>query len=525
MLKAISKLKNLTLSQKGFLLVLVPLAFEIIFVATLYGMLEAAQTKTRQSEHARLAIASIDNLFKHIYDSGAALVAYKLTHSTMLRNRHDELKVEISDDFNDLKDLTRGHADEEALLARIEPLVGHVQDLLKEFRSSMDDADAAFPLRRPKLTRKALELAMRDLNEEVRHFNDLEKSAQGSAPDVENHFQFAVKLALICGVIVNVVIALGLVVFFNKGTRKRLNLLMDNTVRLAKGKDLNPILSGSDEIAHLDRTFHDMADALKEVDRLKKEILEMVSHDLRSPLTAIQSFITLLGTGHLGQLNPKGNELLEAADVSSVRMLRLINDLLDIEKLDDGKLQLDKAEVPLAELFDQSVQSLSALARDAEVTLVAAPTDLIVLVDGHRIVQVVVNLVSNALKFSPASTTVTVSAVIFSDQSAGAGDGPKTNGVVEIRIADQGRGIPQDKIDSIFNRFEQVQQSDSKVKGGSGLGLAICKALVELHDGQIGVESQEGKGSTFYFRIPTPIKHSQVVSETIAETDKIDGWT
>jgi PAS domain S-box-containing protein len=255
--------------------------------------------------------------------------------------------------------------------------------------------------------------------------------------------------------------------------------------------------------------IHDISEQ-KAAERLRQEVTQMVSHDLRSPLTAIQSFHTLLDAGIAGQLTSKGTGLLHMAERSTSRMLRLINDLLDIEKMDSGKLALDKAEVSLSSLFEQSVNGVTQLANDKGVTVTAVPTDLVVSVDGHRIVQVLVNLMGNALKFSPSGSTVTVSGSTLAD------------GLVEIRVADQGRGIPPHLIKSIFNRFEQVQSSDSKEKGGSGLGLAICKALVELHGGEISVESELDKGSTFIFRIPCLVASPSSVPKSVlaAENSK-----
>jgi signal transduction histidine kinase len=151
-------------------------------------------------------------------------------------------------------------------------------------------------------------------------------------------------------------------------------------------------------------------------------------------------------------------------------------------------MELNQSDVPVSDIFEEAAESLSGWASDHGVTLRCEPTDLVAHADGDRICRVITNLVSNAVKYSPASTEVNISAAAH-------------NGNIAISIRDQGRGIPAEKMATIFDRFEQVRSTEDQ-KTGSGLGLAICKAIVELHGGSIYVESEEGLGSTFTFQIP-----------------------
>jgi signal transduction histidine kinase len=193
--------------------------------------------------------------------------------------------------------------------------------------------------------------------------------------------------------------------------------------------------------------------------------------------------------GMLGQINEQGRQMLAIADRSGNRMLTLINDLLDVERLEAGMLELDKSRLLLAQIFEQSLQTVANLAQGKGVKLNAPPTNITVFGDGDRLVQILVNLISNAVKFSPPNTTVTVAA-------------QSSPGFVKISVYDEGRGIPAGQLQSIFDRFQQVQASDAKERQGSGLGLAICKALVGLHGGEISAQSELGKGSIFSFTIP-----------------------
>jgi signal transduction histidine kinase len=170
----------------------------------------------------------------------------------------------------------------------------------------------------------------------------------------------------------------------------------------------------------------------------------------------------------------------------------LINDLLDIDKLESGKLELDIDEVALASLVQRSISAVEGYAKQQQVDIVSAVDDTgLIYADGDRLVQVLVNLLSNAIKFSRANQTVTLRAHPISEQE------------YQFAVIDEGRGVAPEVKDKIFRRFEQATIEDSKELRGSGLGLAICKAIVEEHHGTIGVDSELGKGSTFWFRIPT----------------------
>ncbi|MBA3671334.1 MAG: PAS domain-containing protein [Gemmatimonadaceae bacterium] len=231
----------------------------------------------------------------------------------------------------------------------------------------------------------------------------------------------------------------------------------------------------------------------REAQRLKDELIALVSHELRTPVGAILVALKVLKP-HVEQLEGKPRRLFEIAARNADRLLLLVNDLLDIERLEAGHERMDRAPTPVAALLDQAADSMMPLAENGDVRIVVTATEGDVSVDAKRVLQVLVNLIGNAIKFSPPESTITLSA---ESQSA-------REGGVERRfcVADEGRGIPQEKLALVFGRFEQVATSDARDKGGAGLGLAVSKAIVEQHGGRIWVESSEGAGSRFYFTIP-----------------------
>jgi PAS domain S-box-containing protein len=232
---------------------------------------------------------------------------------------------------------------------------------------------------------------------------------------------------------------------------------------------------------------HDVSET-KAVERLRREVLQMISHDLRSPLAAIHGFHSLLLSGTVAELNEQGLRLANISGANGNRMLELINDLLDIEKMESGMLKLDRNNINLADVVRQAIESVQLLADAKHIKLDADRESIFVFADQKRIVQVLVNLLSNAIKFSGEHTSVRTEI-------------RRQDDAVEVRVIDQGPGIPADSLGAVFDRFKQLESGHQAKKTGSGLGLAICRALVELHGGQIGVTSAMGEGATFYFRL------------------------
>ncbi|HLM69164.1 MAG TPA: ATP-binding protein, partial [Longimicrobium sp.] len=236
-------------------------------------------------------------------------------------------------------------------------------------------------------------------------------------------------------------------------------------------------------------TFRDVTER-REVERMKDEFVSVVSHELRTPLTSIRGSLGLLAAGKLGEVPEKGRRMLEIAVQNTDRLVRLINDILDIERIESGTVTMELRPVDASDLVHQSVDVMAAMAEKAGVRLYAWADRQPLEADPDRILQVLTNLLSNAIKFSPPDAEVSLTT-------------EPGNGEVVFRVRDAGRGIPADRLESIFERFSQVDSSDARDKGGTGLGLAICRSIVQQHGGRIWVESAPGEGSTFTFTLPT----------------------
>ena len=409
---------------------------------------------------------------------------------------------------------------------------------------------------------------------------------------------------LIIAVVVQCIGFAGAAILFTKTITNRLNIMCDNTTRLAVSQPLHPRLGGSDELGRLDREFHRMAEELqnstrketaivtnardmicsldeggrvvranpaceallgiadpdligrylvdlvvsedapkmlaylsslkngetvpelevtmratmgrtvetlwsanwseeektyfvvihdiserRRAEELRREVMAMITHDLRSPLMTISNILDFYSRGLFSTTDEKGRKFLVSATRNADRMTSLINDLLDIEKINAGMMELAKDVIPLEECFGAVEETSALIAKEQEVDLKVEPTDCLVNADEERVIRVLQNLVSNAIKFSPKNSTVRVSAK------------PLEN-FVEVSVSDQGPGIAPDMVPVVFDRYRQVGSAKNESATGSGLGLAICKSIVELHGGEISVESNDGKGSIFKFTLP-----------------------
>jgi signal transduction histidine kinase len=231
----------------------------------------------------------------------------------------------------------------------------------------------------------------------------------------------------------------------------------------------------------------------KRLEIAKDDFVNMVSHELRTPLTAIKESIALVTEGAAGPINDEQLEFLAAAKRNVDRLARLINDVLDLQKLQSGRIEFRMAPGDLNEVLREVYALMLPAARDKDVALVLEldPAVPEAFFDKDKLIQVVTNLVNNALKFTDAGTVTLASA-------------REGDGAVRVTVSDTGIGIPEQEIDKMFKAFSQVSTAARGKSGSTGLGLAISKQIIAAHGGRIWVESRPGHGSQFHFLIPEP---------------------
>lgn len=231
--------------------------------------------------------------------------------------------------------------------------------------------------------------------------------------------------------------------------------------------------------------------ARKQAERIKREFISTISHELRTPLTSIRGSLGLIAGGVAGVLPAQAARLVEVAHRNSERLVRLINDILDIDKIEAGKMKFDLLLQPLLPVVQHAIDANRAFAREygVDIELTGSDAGCVVRIDADRLNQAITNLLSNAAKFSPANTVIAVSIE------------HRDGGRVRISVADHGPGVPEQFRERIFEKFSQADASDSRQKGGTGLGLAITRSLVEAMGGCIGYQSGDA-GATFWFELP-----------------------
>ena len=308
------------------------------------------------------------------------------------------------------------------------------------------------------------------------------------------------QIVLIGGLLLSVLVAVILVISFCLNITSRLLIIVNNTKNLSEGTPLSPPLEGLDEIAELDQFLFKSAAEIRELERFKQQMIGVVSHELKSPLSSVEMFLSSMSNGVFGEINPKTQDKITRTHKSVVRLMGLVKELLYLDRLE---LEMLPEQIAANEIITTSTDTVRELSEQLGVKIEIKNDADKLFADRNRIVQVVVNLLSNAMKFSPKEGIVTI-------------ETSEKDGWFQCRVSDQGPGIPQSMRNDIFEPFKQVDSKDATTKKGTGLGLTISRSIVEQHGGKIGVDSIEGSGSTFWFVLPS--------SRTLqADNNRLDG--
>lgn len=599
---------RLSLSAKVLGLVLVPLVLQLITLMTIAKLENEAEVLLKESIQAKKISDAINVLSQDVYeyvaefgqDKALRITSTRDAHFMMLHDRqtlhYKQLKEMVQNNpklYDSVTLSERAAYKTFSLIRRLEELPEEGPDQVQKLRKQLWK----------QVRHEVKDILGGGLAEravEQKHLAEVDAQEQARLRDM-------MKQVMILLAVVNTIMAISAAFYLTKTIAQRLTVLNENSYRLASDVPLHAPLDGTDEIATVDKTFHNMAQTMKEAakkeraiidnardficsvdaggkfaaanpasrvvlghppetllgthfadyvadsreivlkilsdlksegdtspielrmkkadgtivhvllsahfskeedaifcvihditerrkaEMLKQEVMAMVTHDLRTPLSTLRHIFTFLETGKHGNLDQKGSEFVNAGGRNVDRLLTLVNDLLDVEKADSGQMSLEKTKVSLTECFDACVSSMSVFAESKGVKLDFIETDLLVMGDEERIDRILNNLVGNAVKFSPKGGKVTLSAEKTEEQG---------NSLATISVKDEGEGIPEDKLEHIFEKFHQVEKRSENTEKGSGLGLAICRAFVQLHGGKIWAESKVGKGSEFKFTIP-----------------------
>ncbi len=479
-------LHNLSITTKGLILVAVPLVFELAFVFILTSKMHEAEMEAKRSALARERVAHANTLMFHTFDATMCTGAYAMGKKRVYLLNSQIAIQNAKSELDQMKILCKDDPGLMRTVQELERCANNMLALLEEFKQQSSDEIIGFA-QKISMYRK-FNAGVIELGVPMRRLLLEQSKVDTVVLDEEAKKRQAFESVLWGGVYANLFMAVLLAMFFFREIGARLKVVAENTKLLSMSKPLKNRLDGTDEIAKLDSVFHDMAKNLEEAARQKKEIMEMVSHDLKSPLTAVLGTLTLFEAGAFGDVTEKGKLRMQDMQADVSRLVVLINDLLDAEKLESGKLVLDLKPLEVERAIRQALLSVTPIAEKSEVTIKYVPSEIIAIADESRLVQVLVNLLSNAVKFSDQESEVEILTGADGDH-------------ITIAVVDKGRGIAPEMQGKLFDRYKQVESEDATKRGGTGLGLYISKKLVTEMGGTITLQSRLDEGSTFTIKL------------------------
>lgn len=593
-----------SISRKILILVAVPVLCEVVLVGVLTTLVKKVEAARVSEAHARELGTHLNNMVGLHMRRVSLLLLGRAYTSLALLKESDASREKMRQERDVIRSLVASNPEEQATWNTITDLVVRIDQRFLDAKHDFENGNKLLAAMKWSSVQHDLDHMLEMTQKLSAEQERLRQEHSAELEQYDKQLQNVIHLSLLGSVL----IAFGLATFFNKGTTDRLEVLMQNTASLAMGRPPVKSLSGSDELAQIDKLYHRMYEDLtvlrhkeraifdsaaeiicsidqsatftdvndaatkmwgyahdellgrrvvdiihdsdkhntitklqdamagsevrfetrvtkrdgtatdtawsvtwsgverslycvihdiserKQLEEMKRHFVDMISHDLRTPLASVLASLQLISLPTF-RLSEEGQSHLARGERNLLRALNLINQLMDLEKFAQGTITLFTETTYSSRIIDSAVGSISDLAAGKNIKIDSIGTDVEMVADAERLVQVMINLLGNALKFSPSNSTITVAV-----ESQGS--------IVRFNVSDQGRGIPAELKDKVFERFQQVDPSDKVERAGTGLGLAICKSIVEAHNGKIGVESELGRGSTFWFELPVGIPTS-----------------
>ncbi|MBX9692814.1 MAG: HAMP domain-containing histidine kinase [Cyanobacteria bacterium] len=489
------------------ILLMVPLVLQLVFGAVLLDNLAKVDSAAAREASSKQIIAAC-------LDVRAALVQYL----SFFRARHffdtnaiarlrKEVEVVVTRRLQILSLLVKDDSEARKLVKKYEKKLRRFEYLMSDAGGSFQGGMADITLARFVHEGELFEEIVATFNEVIKiekllvaHFRPVHQALNPESVKARQEFRNLVVFAGAFDTLIVIILA----VVFGQKTLRRLAVLMSNIDQFSKGSTSLAVVGGNDEVGELDSKFREMAEERLKAEEMKRALMAMVSHDLRSPLTSVGLSLTMILEMYDESLIPKVKEKIRKSDSEIQRLCRLADGLLEIEKIESGRLQLSCSSCPIADVIEPAMEAMGGIAESKKMHMsVLADSDLEVYCDSDRIIQVLVNLMSNAIKFSPTESTLTVKVL------------PVDNGV-RFEVIDQGAGVAPEDEPKLFLRFSQLEQSDATRKVGSGLGLYITRMIVESHGGQIGYFRPQEGGSCFWFFLKSKVSPPP---NTVSEPD------
>ncbi len=483
------KLRNQSLVLTGL-----PLVCQLLFVWILVAANANLEKAAAVEGHAKKVLASCDEMRMGLFANYLVLTSMRMAESKEYIPVLDRGKALMKEKVEALKTLTASDTKAKPAIEHYLDSIAHIQELCDEGQKSFLSKDTV-PKFKSYLDQgeffEELAVYSKRLTSDIAAINDIYIPLVKEMMPAELERRKALRTFLVGGVVFNIAITATLAWMFGRTTVKRMDKLIFKIRNFSVGKIEKTPLGGNDELAELDTVFSEMAAQRESADEIKKNIQAMVSHDIRAPLTSLLGMVQVCRDSTYGEIPQKVDTTLMRVESEINRLVRLANDLLDMERLESGSLELNLREITAMELLTQALDSVRGLADAKQIQLeLSAADQLSFSCDADRMVQVLVNLISNAIKFSPRKSKIELKA---SSQTA--------TKRTRFEVEDHGKGLSEEEQKHVFEKFKQLDQESQVKRQGSGLGLFICKSLVEAHGGIIGVTSKQGEGSIFWFEI------------------------
>lgn len=473
--------------QQGLLLVMVPLLFQTAILLVVNHEILKSENLATRARHLNDSMMDAQTITIKMVRASISQAIYVFTGKPKFQELARKIFREIDDQLSHMNAAT-GPDDAEALRLLQESRQVITSQRERILAISPSDSPASMVkvfedisevhARSPQAYQLRRASTQRRIRERVK-LAAMEDERNEAAQAVSDYFGWSI--------VANFLVAAGLLIVFKKKISQRLDILVGNATRLGKREPMRNEVKGSDEFASLDLCLHHAEAQINEASALRAEMMSSLALDMRRPLQdsqqGLQRFRALTGDS----LPDRCLNLLTKSQRNIDRVLSLIENLLTIESLSTGKVHLETRICDTAKVAEEALGTVSSLAQKKSIGLKNECAAVSIKADGEKLVQVLVNLLGNAIKFSPANTTIK----ILSEEK---------KEFIRLAVQDQGPGMNEETKASVFEKFYQAQTAEKEQ--GFGLGLAICKLIVESHGGVIGVESEPGKGTTFWFDLP-----------------------
>lgn len=481
---------RLSLYKKGMILLAVPFSLQLIFAA-LFALTYRDATEALKYQAARVHAA--------VKASEVAVLAMTLsadTYQSVSELRMESKRggiaavmstvVELQNALDELKEVGHPYEDLVASTGDIAKLMkGYIVDTSNQLLGDGPLSKTFFE----EHFKKHIKSTRQGLLDRLSALSELPSGPSLDAFTKSNRLETFIGVALLISILTNLACCAALWSIIRRSVVANISRMDENFQRLARNQELLPLVEGSDEFADFDTDFHEIAREVTASRAERHQYLELMSSSMREPLIELSNFIARLERGEYSTLNQRAQKMIAMTSQSTRRLVLMLNELIDFEQIEQGVFVLSKTSWQAANMAREAIDSVAARAEGKNIQIaMEVPEDLVLEADSDRLIRVLINLLTNAIKFSPERTSISLT---ISQRES------NTLFVVE----DQGRGVPEDLLEKIFLRYEQVDQTDSQAQVGSGLGLAICKTIVEAHGGRIWAENTD-LGAKFSFLIP-----------------------